>query len=291
VTTTAHPSDERLDAWMDDRLEPAERRDLDLHFEGCEACRRLRDGLLASRAALRAATPSPPVPAGLEERIRAALDREDALRSEEAAPVPASVSASVSAPLPAPRPIRRRWRVLLPLAAAATALVAAVWLGRGPEQLPDPVGDLVASYQELAGAELPESLRADDARAVEARWRRGGIRFPARVFDLGGMGIFVAGGDATRLAGAPAALSLYRSDDSTFACWMFESPPAELPAPEERRHHDGIEFLVYRRGDLTLVLWQEGEVFCAFVGQGDPENVISLAVAKAMLAAVPVEEA
>lgn len=53
-----------------------------------------------------------------------------------------------------------------------------------------------------------------------------------------------------------------------------------------RREHDGIPFQIYEAGELTLVFWQEGEVVCVLVGDGPPEAVIALALAKAMKAGV-----
>jgi hypothetical protein len=61
-------------------------------------------------------------------------------------------------------------------------------------------------------------------------------------------------------------------------------PVAASPAADERLTHQGFEFLVYRRNDLTLVFWQEREegVMCVLVGDGDPRAVIQLAFAKAV---------
>lgn len=289
-----HPT-ERLDAWLDGRLAPDEHRELDEHFADCERCRTVRDALLASRTVLREAVGEVPTPVGLQQRIRAALDREDALHAVEAAESPAEIpTESPAAPPPARGTVSRfpghrgpapwRWRMMLPLAAGvAAALVAIVWLWGGAERGSDPVLAAFAEYRAIRSAELPAELRAADRREVESRWQQGGIRFAARVLDLGAMGIEVVGGDATSLGGELAARSVYRGDAGTFLCWMFEGSTARMPPPEERRSHGGIDFLIYRQGDTTVVLWQEGELVCAFAGAGDPEAVIALAFAKAMV--------
>lgn len=284
-----HPT-ERLDAWLDGRLAHDERRELDQHFAICERCRTVRDALLASRTVLREAVGDVPTPVGLKQRIRAALDREDALHAVEAAETPTEIRA---APRPARGTVSRppghrgpapwRWRMVLPLAAGvAAAVVAIVWLWGGAARGSDPVLAAFAEYRAIRSAELPAALRAADRREVESRWRQGGIRFAARVLDLGAMGIEVVGGDATSLGGELAARSVYRGDAGTFLCWMFEGSTARMPPPDERRSHGGLDFLIYRRDDTTVVLWQEGELVCAFAGAGDPEAVIALAFAKAM---------
>jgi anti-sigma factor RsiW len=276
VTPDARHLDERIDDWIDGRLSADERREAEAHLAACSHCRGLRDALLAARDALRDAHPEPPLPAGFEQRLRAALDREDREPTTPESP-------------PAGR--RRRWRATAwPLAAglAAAALIAVVvWLRAGGGRVADPVGDAFAAYRQVTTAGLSADLAAADAATVEARWRRGGITFPARVFDLGGMGIQLVGGNATRLGGAVAARSVYRGPNGLFLCWMFEGSAAALPPPAEQRDHGGFAFRIYRRGDATLVVWQEGEVTCAFAGSGDPESVVALAFAKAMAPRAP----
>jgi hypothetical protein len=63
---------------------------------------------------------------------------------------------------------------------------------------------------------------------------------------------------------------------------MYRGRTAELPYTAERRVHDGIGFLVYRRDGVTLVFWQEGEVVCVLASDVAPEEVVALAFAKAM---------
>lgn len=279
---TAHV-DERIDAWLDRRLDDAERREVERHLADCAECRELRDALVAGREALRSGLSDEPAPAGLEERIRAMLDRED-----EAAPARISRPATASAPTaPLRSGARRAGRTLLPIAAGlALAVLAGWWLTR-PEAAGGPVD---AAFEQLAALDapaFPAELRVPGAAALADRWDRAGLGFPVRVIDLSAMGIEIAGGDVTELAGAPAARAIYRAGPGSaagdlVACWMFEAEEADLPAPAETRRHRGFEFRVYRRGDATLVVWREGEVLCALAGRGDPEAVIGLAFGKAM---------
>jgi hypothetical protein len=63
---------------------------------------------------------------------------------------------------------------------------------------------------------------------------------------------------------------------------MYEGRTSALPAPAERRRQNDIDFLVYREGGLTFVFWQEGDVVCVLVADGDSESAIQLAFAKAV---------
>ena len=55
-----------------------------------------------------------------------------------------------------------------------------------------------------------------------------------------------------------------------------------MPPPDETRDHEGIRFRIYRRGELTLAFWQEGDVLCVLASDADSEHVIQLAFAKAV---------
>lgn len=66
-------SAERLSAWLDGAIPERERLEVEAHLERCERCRLLLDDLRTLSADLRAET-VPEVPAGLEARVRRALD-------------------------------------------------------------------------------------------------------------------------------------------------------------------------------------------------------------------------
>ena len=301
---TRHP-DELLDAWLDGRLEADERRGVDEHLADCERCRTQLEVLRATVAAVRTGLPPAPAPAGLAHRIRAALDAEDAAAQEpdagsaRAEAEPATVTAM---PGPEARRPASRWRWAAAAAAVVAVAVIAYWLAPGTHRPPPPrtepsprvepgpssrpadlLGAVAASYAELDRGQLPAAFATTDPATVEKRWQQASLAFPARVLDLGAMGIHLAGGGATTLAGWPAAVTAYRgSDAGLLVCWMLEATVADLPAGAEIHRKNGFEFHVYQRGARTLVFWEEGEVLCALAGTGDPQTVLGLAVAKAM---------
>lgn len=262
-----------LDAWLDDRLTAEEAGEVEAHLAGCERCRRQAEALRATVEAVRA-LPEPAPPAGLESRIRAALDAEDA---RTAARAPAAAARPRSG-------VRRRWPLAAAVLAAAAIGAVALWLGSPPAgSLPDAIE---TAYADLERGGLPAGFQTADPGEVERRWQGAELGFPARVFDLEAMGIQLAGGGAATLAGRPAAFTAYRGGEGLVVCWMFLGAAADLPDATAVRRHGGFEFHVYRRDGLTLVLWQEGGVLCALAGRGDAEGVIALAFAKAMAPAL-----
>ncbi|MEZ5286770.1 MAG: zf-HC2 domain-containing protein [Vicinamibacterales bacterium] len=262
-----HPIDALHDA-VSGRLDGAARADLDRHLAGCESCRQELALLSSLRAALApAADAAVPVPVDLEARLRRALDDED--------------RAAAGATTTPHRPSRGwlGWAA----AAAALAAVALMWvtLGRGE---PAPV-EVAQDLRRYAAGTLPVDTPTGDIATLEARLGRADFDFPTRVFDFGAMAFELAGGGVHRVAGRPSALFVYNGPDSLrLLCEMYAGSVADLPEPDDRRTNDGIEFLVYRQGDVTVVFWQErdGRVVCALAANGDPETAVRFAFAKAI---------
>lgn len=257
--------DEQIDAWLDGRLDALARHAFETHLESCARCRRLRDGLLATRNALRKAIADEPVSPAVVGRLRAALDREDA---------------APTAPAPTRGSTLRRlgWA----LAAAVAFVALALGLRPGAVSGPSAVDAILAEHERLSVGPLPEQLRVVDAAQLERRWSVAELDFPTRVLDLASMGLHLAGGDAPPLGTSRAARAFYEDATGVLACWMFRAAAAVVPAAAERLSHGGFEFHVFRRAGRTLVLWREGEVVCALVGSGDPRRIVELAFAKAM---------
>jgi hypothetical protein len=63
---------------------------------------------------------------------------------------------------------------------------------------------------------------------------------------------------------------------------MYQGTLAGLPPPDDRRTAKGIEFLVYRQGEVSVIFWQEGEVVCVLAANGDAEAAFALAATKAV---------
>jgi anti-sigma factor RsiW len=256
-----HP-DELLQELLDERLLGEERAAVEAHVEGCARCQRLRETLLSSRRLVRQL----PAEATAVE-LGTILDGVLASVSEAAAEVP---------PL-----WRRRWVLAAGVAALLVIVLGAVVL---PSRLAarHAVDELLALHTAASpvfGERAPAALEARLAAALPVR---------VRVLDLAAMGLELLGGGTGRVAGSPAGWMLYRGPaGERLLCVMFRGKLVALPAADETRVRGPFTFRIYRRGGRTVVSWQEGVLVCALIGGGDPEGVISLAQAKAMMPASP----
>ncbi len=260
-----HLAENELDALLDGRLTPEQHASAAGHIAGCEACGAELAQLRWLRSELRAVGARAPArDAAFEARLRVALDGEDAVRArtERVAPL-----------LRGPR----RW--LLASAAAMTAVLLA-WLVASPQQvaLPDAAAE---RYLAVRGEPAEPGL---DAAVLEERFRAGGVAFRARVLDLDMLGFRIAGGSAFEFGATTAVETLYRDAlGQSVLCVMLEDDAAALPAGGERFERGGIAFASFRRGDVTVVVWSEGDLLCLLVAALPREELHVLAVAKAML--------
>jgi hypothetical protein len=166
----------------------------------------------------------------------------------------------------------------LSLAAAAVLLLVLLQPGR-----PDPVGAAARDFARYRSASLTLQLETHDPGALERFFARDRVPFATRVFDFGMMGYRLAGGQVHELAGRRSALFAYENAAGRrVVCQMYEGWLSELPPAAEERAHDGIRFRVYRTAGFTLVFWQEGSVVCVLATDGDPEEAVQLAYAKAI---------
>jgi anti-sigma factor RsiW len=249
-----HPDDELLDELLDERLPTAERRAVEAHLADCERCRRLYETLVATRELLRATSAAEAPPPQLAGAVREAL------------------AAAPGARRPAP------WGRWLAAAAALTLVLAtALWLRAGAGA--DPIADLVALHR----TGEPDLVSSDIAALEAALVAR--LPFRPRVLDLAMMDLHLVGGGVADVVGTRGAWMIYEGPDGRLVCVMVPGDAAALPATDDVRPHAAFVFRVYRRGSLTVVTWQEGELVCVLVGGGDPEAVVALAMGKAMLPA------
>jgi anti-sigma factor RsiW len=258
IDDRGHPKEALQDA-LDRRLDPREQAELEAHVASCPDCRRELEALRWTKARVRSAR-SLPLPGDLEALLRAALDEEDR--------PPGSASRG------------RPGRIVLWIAAAA-ALVAGIWLGSRLWSRSIPVV-MAEEFRAYAANEIPLDWTSSDARELEALYQGAGLPFQMTVYDLGMMGYRIEGAAARPVRGRGAGLVAYRgADGAILICRMYLGRVTDLPEPLERRTVEGVPFWLYREGEVNLVFWQEGPVVCVLLGEGDPEAILVLAVAKA----------
>lgn len=256
-----HPGEQLMDL-VDGRLGQAEAVAVRAHLEQCAECRDVHDELRAAREAARTLRGDVPMPPDLLASLSRLLDHEDSL---DRAAVPARVPTTL--------------RVLLQVAATfAMVLLFRAFLSP-PRDLPR---ELSSIQSRLGTPYLKLEVESPDVAAI-ARYfaEAGGPR--VRVIDLSMMGIVNEGGVRYLNNNRPFALMTYRMPSGArLVCQMYEGLLADLPPPAETREQNGFRFQLYRRGALTLVFWQEGDLVCVLSADLPADEVMALAVAKAM---------
>lgn len=258
-----HPTDS-LEDLLDGRLPERDRLDVERHLDTCDACRRTFDQLSSVKRALRGLA-EPDLPGGLGARVAAALDAADR-EVEAGAAVPA-----------AGRGRRARWW-LAGLAGAAAVLVAALFWPTSEPSLP---ALAARAFDDAVAGRIDMGSPAADAATAQA-YLEPRVTFPVRVFDLGMMGYTIAGARVHALNGRATALWVYRGTAGSLVCEMYRGVTADLPRAAESRDVNGITFHIYHEGGGTQVFWQEGDVVCVLSSTIPSEDVVQLAVAKAM---------
>jgi anti-sigma factor RsiW len=155
--------------FLDDELDAAERRELELHLHDCATCREHVAAERKSRVALRARLAPPPAPALLRARIARSLDAADRTAAGER------------------RSALSRW--ILPstgVAAAAAALVLFVAMPPAPPATTPTRGRLTAEAVREQAAPVPLEVQGPDTRMWLARNVGPGVEVP-RFDDSGGI--------------------------------------------------------------------------------------------------------
>ena len=260
MSTQMHPT-EALRDLVDGRVTTLPRETLEAHLRECADCRREFEVLSGVKRAV-VNLPSVNLPAGLADRIATALIEENGVAAD-----PSLGDAS------------RRWtRWAIPIGLAAALLLAAWVWSRPSSSPPQSAADTATAY--LAGR-LPLTSTESDAGAL-GTFFAARVAFPVRVFDLGMMGYTLAGGRVHALAGNTSALWVYKSTDGSMICQMYPGSVQALPAPAETRVNNDITFSIYHLSSGTQVFWQEGDIVCVLASDLPAEQVVQLAIAKAM---------
>jgi anti-sigma factor RsiW len=256
--------DLELQDLLDDRLPDAERERVQAHVDRCARCHQELDELRRGRDFARGHAQRVEVPREVEEDLSRLLEARG----------PGGLHAEAWHGIDVGR--RRILTYGLSGLGAAAALFAAVYLGRS-DDLP---AEAVRSYTTDAGRANRLEVVTSDPGTLE-RYFESRLPFKTHVFDLGMVNYRLLGGRAAKLGGHDSALYVYQGPGLRLVCHMYQGDLSELAPPDERRFHDDLTFLVYRRGMETAVFWSEGRIICVLVSQLPTEEVLGLAFAKA----------
>lgn len=257
---------EEIQELLDGRLEGSARALVEAHLQRCDSCRREQQALLQAKEFVRHHYAPRPLPGELETRLRAVLDEEDRLSAQE-------------------QPLTNLWRQRNRpiLACGFLLLIAVVLVLNYFVKTPTLPGEVAGDFRNYRSGSLSVQLETADVKAMEKYFAEQGVPFATRVFDLGMMNYRLMGGRVHQLLNRKSALFVYESNGKKLVCQMYPGNVSELPPAAEIRQERGFTFHIYRQNGLTAVFWQEREITCVLVSDIGSEEVLQLAIAKAMI--------
>ncbi|HKE21154.1 MAG TPA: anti-sigma factor [Bryobacteraceae bacterium] len=237
-------SRERLESWLDDELDAAERSAVERHIETCADCAATAAQLRAQKAAIRSAAPYYRASRNLRQSIQTAVRAAD-------------------------RPSReKRWRWLA-IAAAVLLAASASWnvLHLGSDE------SRAVATSHLAGSLFDNHMRSlvgtlvdvpsSDQHTVKP-WFAGKLDFSPDVKNLDAEGFILAGGRLDYVGGRRVAALVYRRRQHVINLftWPFDRHDSAASGAGEME-----------RGGYNLVHWTKGPMACWAVSDVSGEEL------------------
>ena len=261
----------RVGAFVDGELDAASSVEFERHLELCDGCLDHLEFEAATRDHVREAWSAPPTPEGLADRVRAALDEEDAQRATAGSRVPI------------------QWRVALPLSAAAAIgifVIASVQAnGKRSEALAMDVVrvhsaglpadvSMPVQVQPVGGGIAATNAASTSDRDQITRYFRGKVGFPVRPAEFAGRNARLVGARLSNVRDRQAA-ALYYDVGGQRVTVVVTDAPVETAAESVEV---GGRRLYYRNvGGYSVPVRQEAGLRYAFTGDMDREQLLRLA--------------
>jgi anti-sigma factor RsiW len=231
-----------LGAHLDGELDAVNDRELQDHLRGCPRCLAAAGHQENLHRTVRRTAPYYRAPAGLETRIREALQAHPPV-AQERTDLPRSAGRRAFWPWPA-------------AAATIAAIAVAVWIGSAvtsrraaSDFLAEEI--ISAHVRSLQGAHLTD-VASSDQHTVKP-WFAGKIDFAPPVHDLAADGFPLLGGRLDYAAGHPAAALVFQRNKHFINVFIWPLSAGQAPPAA-----------VFERRGYNLVFWQEGELtLCA----------------------------
>jgi anti-sigma factor RsiW len=265
---TCAEAQELITALLDDELDEAGRRPLEMHLQDCADCRVALTQERFLKRQIRAAGDSLRAPASLRDRILA----DQRIFPEKAQP-------------------RSKWRyiwskphILRPAALAAFLLVITLTGLYVFNQARQPIAlAAVESYGPFIRGELPVS-QANSANEIKEKLvRAAGGRFEPMAYDLEAMNLKPVAGAVREIQGRTILIAVYRGEGGSLLCYTFlgSEKDAPLAAASFFDRDKKINFYAFSHHGANAVLHREGDVICILVSEMPMEDLLALAQSKA----------
>ncbi|MCA9609848.1 MAG: zf-HC2 domain-containing protein [Myxococcales bacterium] len=273
------------DAFVDGELDPDTQIEFEQHLTECGPCRVHMSFNRSFKRSVKEACVEAPAPSALADRLRAALDAEDARRdaaSDPSAPVGATPTPTPPLGVTGIRLLPMRARYAVPAAAAAVALAVIA-----AHESPDAEGSNgVAVSTAGAGSSIFEDIVRRHAHEhpaeVEgeptqiASWFRDKLEFQVRPVAFPEQDVRLVGARISNVSDREAAAFYYSVRGRRVTVMVFE-PPAELDRVAQHTRVRGRGIYYGQAHGYTVPVVQHGGLSYAFTGDLDSRSLMRLA--------------
>jgi anti-sigma factor RsiW len=222
---------ERLSAFVDGELTPAERQTVARHISGCADCAAIIDDY--RRIGLAVASAAVPTPSDMAQRIATRLERE----GDRGGAVATGRA--------------RRWMALAAagLAVAVLSGLAGWQVGRSSADHDRLNRDAVAAHLRALVQDTPIQVASADTHTVKP-WFTGRLDFAPAVKDLSGEGFSLAGGRLDIVGERRVAAVVYKRRQHMISVFVWPSSGHEQAAPRSSRHQ-GFNVITWSNQAMT----------------------------------------
>ncbi|MCI0417691.1 MAG: zf-HC2 domain-containing protein [Acidobacteria bacterium] len=250
----------QIPEFLENRLDPARHRAMEIHLEDCESCHREVETWRWIQQNCARHFETPP-----ESRVISA-DCPATKRKKW----PDSPSGTNT-----PRLLSQQW---VPLLCGLLLVVTVAATLRHFLPVPNLPSEVAEDYRKIREGKLSLERYEQDAKELDRFFSMRGVPFDTKVADLRDLHYRLVGGRVHQLINRRSVLYVYQGrSGELLLCEMFVADTAALPSGGLLREGQKKKFLIYRAKLLNLVFWQDGNMMCVLASNIDSEQLLQAA--------------